>query len=346
MRVDEAKTLVLDLIRRDIESTGIRATVDPNSPDGDVTKFMLQGRPARAIHYRDGYYVKINLDWFDGSNNPPVVNDGTFYWYVFAIPAKGAHKNPHYFICDYQTLKRWVLEFDAPLGKDHRDHNYWRSDIHVVDTTNDNRLRAWFRWGDEPKTPSASREFILDNIGDVVQDDRPPRFAGAGAEGGAAGENALRVFTALEQEQRARAEAEEAFEPYNIIDARERIVAQIVRRRGQPQFRRALIEAYRGRCVISGCETEEALEAAHIVPYRGPETNAVTNGLLLRADLHTLFDLGLITVDAATMTVIIDQRLRTGEYGRYMGTRITPPARPETAPSIEALEAHRRFSSM
>src|SRR5205823_2979542 len=81
------------------------------------------------------------------------------------------------------------------------------------------------------------------------------------------------------------------FDPISIEDGRRRIQAS---RQGQFAFRAALIEAYGGRCAMTGCDILEVLEAAHIVPYRGPSTNAVSNGLLLRADIHTLFDLGLI----------------------------------------------------
>ena len=81
------------------------------------------------------------------------------------------------------------------------------------------------------------------------------------------------------------------------MDGRERAIGAIVRRRGQPAFRRALLEAYHERCAVTGCDAPEALEAAHVVPYRGVATNHPANGLLLRADLHALFDLGLIAVD-------------------------------------------------
>src|ERR1700722_13605652 len=83
---------------------------------------------------------------------------------------------------------------------------------------------------------------------------------------------------------------QEPFDPKNIKDARERIRRTIVQRRGQAKFRNALLEAYGSRCAISGCGALEVLEAAHICPYQGSATNHVTNGLLLRADIHTLFD--------------------------------------------------------
>jgi putative restriction endonuclease len=75
-------------------------------------------------------------------------------------------------------------------------------------------------------------------------------------------------------------------------DMRDWALRCIAARRGQAAFRAALIDAYGGRCSITGCDAVEALEAAHISPYKGDHTNDVTNGLLLRADLHTLFDLG------------------------------------------------------
>jgi len=50
--------------------------------------------------------------------------------------------------------------------------------------------------------------------------------------------------------------------------------------------------------LISGCNVQEALEAAHIRPYSECGTNKIANGLLLRADLHTLFDLHLMSLDA------------------------------------------------
>ena len=47
---------------------------------------------------------------------------------------------------------------------------------------------------------------------------------------------------------------------------------------------------------MSGCREEEVLQAAHILPYTDAETNKIDNGLLLRADLHNLFDLYLISI--------------------------------------------------
>jgi hypothetical protein len=106
--------------------------------------------------------------------------------------------------------------------------------------------------------------------------------------------------TLIEQALEMEVENSGAFSPLDVIDARRKIMASIVQRRGQRTFRESLMKAYDGRCAISGCPVPQILEAAHIFPYRGDATNDVTNGLLLRSDLHTLFDCGLIAVDERT----------------------------------------------
>ncbi len=128
------------------------------------------------------------------------------------------------------------------------------------------------------------------------------------------------------------------------LDARERVAGSIVRRRGQPEFRKALIRAYHSKCAITGCDAVEALEAAHISPYRGPNTNHPSNGLLLRADLHTLFDLGLIAIDARTMTVLIAKNLANTTYAEIAGKVLRLPMNENFCPNLHALDKHRSES--
>lgn len=132
------------------------------------------------------------------------------------------------------------------------------------------------------------------------------------------------------------------FDPTDVADGRRRTLAAIVQRQGQQKFRQAVLEAYRGRCAVSGCDVKEALEAAHIYPYQGGDTNAVTNGLLLRADLHTLFDLGFVTIDPETMTVDVAESVRGSAYGEFHGTEVALPDDPARGPSTSALAWHRR----
>jgi len=111
------------------------------------------------------------------------------------------------------------------------------------------------------------------------------------------------------------------FIPPNKQDARARTLREIVSRRGQKAFRESLIKQY-GRCVFTDFCVVEALEAAHIMPYNGEETNHVQNGLLLRSDIHTLFDLGLISVNPDTMTIVISNSLRGSEYAYLDGKNV------------------------
>jgi hypothetical protein len=102
-------------------------------------------------------------------------------------------------------------------------------------------------------------------------------FEGANRDGFARERGPTAEFDVLAHEQEVTAISQAAFDPGGIIDARERIAALVVRRRGQPQFRDALLAAYGGRCAVSECDSTEVLEAAHIVPYAGPETNVLGN---------------------------------------------------------------------
>jgi putative restriction endonuclease len=129
-------------------------------------------------------------------------------------------------------------------------------------------------------------------------------------------------------------------------DARERVRADIVRRQGQGRFRAGLLAAYGGRCAITAFDVAEVLEAVHIVPYKGEATNTSENGLLLRADLHTLFDLGLIAVDPAGMTVLVSSSLAGSSYGDLAGRLLAVPKDPSHRPSCAALAEHRKWAKL
>lgn len=126
-------------------------------------------------------------------------------------------------------------------------------------------------------------------------------------------------------------------------EARERVLASIAARRGQPEFRRKLLAAYGGKCAISGCDFGDALEACHIVPHSGRDSNRVVNGLLLRGDLHTLFDRGWIGVDPESFQIIVHPELMSSHYAELSGRRIRVPRRTALRPAHEALrmQCHR-----
>ncbi len=124
-------------------------------------------------------------------------------------------------------------------------------------------------------------------------------------------------------------------------DTDERDFAQrlIAIRRGQQSFRQGLLQAFGGRCCISGSSVEAVLEAAHIRPYRGAGSHVRGNGLLLRADLHTLFDLHLVTV-MPYGSVRTAPDLHGSEYEDFDERLIRPPQDGAHAPNQAALAEH------
>ena len=97
--------------------------------------------------------------------------------------------------------------------------------------------------------------------------------------------------------------------------------------------------AYGGTCCITGYRTESVLEAAHIAPYKGLHTNEVTNGLLLRSDIHTLFDRHLVTV-TPMYGIRVAPMLDGTPYQHYNGRPLPMPSHSSQRPSTSALEAH------
>ena len=152
----------------------------------------------------------------------------------------------------------------------------------------------------------------------------------------------LEAMASAEVDQEVAAETGTLDDDY---DARLRVYRQIVARRGQAGFRAALLEAYRGRCAVTGFDAAAALEGAHLRPYRGPESNVVTNGLLLRADIHTLLDLGLLAPDPQTRAIVVSKLLAGTQYEALSSSRLADPAEARYRPVQEALEMiWQRFS--
>jgi len=126
-------------------------------------------------------------------------------------------------------------------------------------------------------------------------------------------------------------------------DRRERVLAEIAVRRGQGRFRDVLLSAYDRQCAVTGTRTEAVLEAAHISPYKGTHTNLAANGLLLRSDIHTLFDLHLLTISAVADRYIVHVApvITEEEYRVLDGSELSNmPADEAQRPFGTALEDH------
>ncbi len=98
-------------------------------------------------------------------------------------------------------------------------------------------------------------------------------------------------------------------------------------RLGQGTFRVLVTDAYHRRCAVTGERTLPALEAAHIKAHSESGPNRTNNGLLLRADLHRLFDDGYVTLDDDFRFVVsprVREEFQNGrEYYRFNGQALT-----------------------
>ena len=116
-------------------------------------------------------------------------------------------------------------------------------------------------------------------------------------------------------------------------------------RLGQGAFRIAVTDAYQRRCAVTGERTLPALDAAHIRPYSEGGEHAVTNGLLLRRDIHCLFDLGYVTVTPEHIFEVSPRIRKEFENGRdyyaLQDRRLILPLQPKLRPEPTALEWHK-----
>jgi putative restriction endonuclease len=118
----------------------------------------------------------------------------------------------------------------------------------------------------------------------------------------------------------------------------------VLPRLGQGTFRVAVTGAYRGSCAVTGEHSMPVLEAAHIRPYEDEGQHTVSNGLLLRADVHPLFDRGYVTV-SPDLKFVVSQRLKQefangAVYYEHHGKQIHLPSQVADRPSVELLRWH------
>lgn len=157
-------------------------------------------------------------------------------------------------------------------------------------------------------------------------------------------EAALATFIGVVHEPYEAVRQEQPARPVDFDeDARTRKLSESVRREGQPGFRKALDDAY-GRCAITQTTTPSVLEAAHIRAYKGIHTNLITNGMLLRRDIHRLFDSHRITVVIESDNYIVraDPGLQDEEYRKLDGKRLRVPQLERDRPEPELLASHAR----
>ena len=115
-------------------------------------------------------------------------------------------------------------------------------------------------------------------------------------------------------------------------------------RLGQGAFRVAITELYGRQCALTGGKVLPALDAAHIRPYAEGGAHAKPNGILLRKDIHSVFDAGYATIDP-DYRFIVSEKVRDvfnngDEYRRLHGHRISLPRKPSEQPDRSSLRWH------
>jgi putative restriction endonuclease len=113
----------------------------------------------------------------------------------------------------------------------------------------------------------------------------------------------------------------------------------------QGAFRVLVTDAYERRCAVSGERTLPILDAAHIRSYADGGAHEGPNGLLLRTDIHKLFDLGYVSVDERRKFIVSRRLKEDFDNGKHYydlhGSEMRPPMLPAAAPSADALLWHR-----
>ena len=119
----------------------------------------------------------------------------------------------------------------------------------------------------------------------------------------------------------------------------------VLPRLGQGAFRVLVTDAYERRCAVSGEKTLPILDAAHIRSYADGGEHKGSNGILLRTDIHKLFDLGYVTIDEDHRFVVSGRLKADFDNGKHYydlhGTGLRSPVLPSAAPSSSSLEWHR-----
>jgi putative restriction endonuclease len=118
----------------------------------------------------------------------------------------------------------------------------------------------------------------------------------------------------------------------------------ITPRLGQGAFRVLVTEAYGRQCAITGGKVLPALDAAHIKPYGEGGLHSKSNGILLRKDIHSVFDAGYVTINEDfrfSVSKKVKEVFNNGEeYLRLHGKELRCPERKADWPDIDLLRWH------
>ncbi|WP_430500132.1 HNH endonuclease [Micromonospora trifolii] len=113
---------------------------------------------------------------------------------------------------------------------------------------------------------------------------------------------------------------------------------------GQAQFRQVLRQRFGDRCLITGPQPPQAIEAAHLYRYCDTPKHDIAGGVLLRRDLHSLFDCLLLAIDPSNWVVRLSPSLDPfPDLVQLGGRKLAIP--PQVRPREEYLLAHLRWAT-
>jgi hypothetical protein len=175
------------------------------------------------------------------------------------------------------------------------------------------KLKQGFYTEEMKQEVAALEEWFADNVGGAANDDKLASIA-------------------------AQCEANGDFDASSEADARKFQMRAIAYRQGQPRFRDELIKAYEGKCAVTECSVLEVLEAAHIKPFCEDQntTYHVGNGILLRSDIHTLFDQYLMGINPDDFTLTFAESVMLGKY-KGLNEQLRRPADDRSKPLQDLL---------
>jgi putative restriction endonuclease len=134
---------------------------------------------------------------------------------------------------------------------------------------------------------------------------------------------------------------QESNNDFNILrEPRENYKREINQRKGQSKFKGHVLKSYKNRCCITGETCPELLEAAHLQKYINNQSNHIQNGILLRVDIHRLFDNDLLFIDQ-NYVIHISSLIENPIYKQYHGCKMSLPNDLDDFPSKKSLELRR-----
>lgn len=257
------------------------------------------------------------------------------YWHVAeAVEALGRPSTT-------REIQAWLSEHYP--NEDHSDVSYNLAHLTVNDANRRHYDRHRISWRTNAGHPR-DRLYRQGKFRDVTYQPYRPSVHGhwdlKTNEEGVWGAVPLSVDDFTQAKDKAQDDAFESLPALNSeSDAREWTMRAVAMRRGQSLFRARLLDAYGRQCAITGCSAVEVLEAAHVLPYRGKHTDRVDNGLLLRSDLHTLFDCLLLWI-TSEYTVALAPSLMITDYASLHGQSLRLPASTANHPNPAHLTEH------